>query len=234
VEFFRWLQDEVYAYVPHDLLVAAWGDFATGQLSYDVASNIPEIRTQKVVSGGEINALMLDLYRRWSAGGERWFTLSNFNLADFNNGETNSCIEALSAMQSILVYGIRDRRGHNDCLYVFFDRAHEIEAQHHALELLVPLIDAALRRVECLAPVIPEVAGASRRRMGEISEREQDIMDWVQVGKTNEEIGLILGISPNTVKNHLKRIFQKMNVCSRAQAVAKYSVTVRDIPVVLR
>jgi DNA-binding CsgD family transcriptional regulator len=32
---------------------------------------------------------------------------------------------------------------------------------------------------------------------------------------------MILNISANTVKNHLKRIFQKLDVSCRAQAVAK-------------
>jgi DNA-binding CsgD family transcriptional regulator len=44
----------------------------------------------------------------------------------------------------------------------------------------------------------------------------------VKSGKTNFEIGMILSISPNTVKNHLKRIFQKLDVTCRAQAVARY------------
>ena len=46
-------------------------------------------------------------------------------------------------------------------------------------------------------------------------------MDWVRVGKTNEVIGVILNISPFTVKNHLKRIFRKLDVSNRAQAVSK-------------
>jgi len=43
----------------------------------------------------------------------------------------------------------------------------------------------------------------------------------VRAGKTNQEIGDILFISQNTVKSHLKRIFTKLNVTTRAQAVGK-------------
>jgi len=56
--------------------------------------------------------------------------------------------------------------------------------------------------------------------MQEISEREQEILKWVCFGKTNAEIAIILGISPNTVKNHLGRIFDKLGVRNRTQAVA--------------
>jgi len=56
-----------------------------------------------------------------------------------------------------------------------------------------------------------------------LSERESQIMDWVAMGKTNSEIGCILNISAFTVKNHMQRIFQKLNVFNRAQAVSKLS-----------
>jgi DNA-binding CsgD family transcriptional regulator len=53
--------------------------------------------------------------------------------------------------------------------------------------------------------------------------RELEIMDWVRKGKTNQEIGMILNISVFTVKNHLQRVFKKLDVLNRAQAVARIS-----------
>lgn len=55
----------------------------------------------------------------------------------------------------------------------------------------------------------------------QLSERENEIMHWVGHGKTNLEIGMILGISQFTVKNHLQRIFRKIDVRNRAQAVTR-------------
>jgi LuxR family quorum-sensing system transcriptional regulator SolR len=40
-------------------------------------------------------------------------------------------------------------------------------------------------------------------------------------GKTNEEIGEILGISVFTVKNHIQRILLKLNATNRVQAVLR-------------
>ena len=54
-----------------------------------------------------------------------------------------------------------------------------------------------------------------------LSEREHEIMYWVGHGKTNYEIGMILGISQFTVKNHLQRIFRKIDVRNRAQAITR-------------
>jgi DNA-binding CsgD family transcriptional regulator len=54
-----------------------------------------------------------------------------------------------------------------------------------------------------------------------LSAREQEVLDWVGQGKTNGEIGLILGISARTVQTHLDHVFAKLGVVSRAQAVAE-------------
>lgn len=57
-----------------------------------------------------------------------------------------------------------------------------------------------------------------------LSKRETEIMLWVAEGKTNEEIGMILGISRATVRTHLQNIFPKLGVENRvaaAQAVRR-------------
>ena len=66
------------------------------------------------------------------------------------------------------------------------------------------------------APEVPSDEDGLR-----LSDREHEIMHWVGLGKTNHEIGLILGISQFTVKNHLQRIFRKIDVRNRAQAVTR-------------
>ncbi|NQW94213.1 MAG: hypothetical protein HQ446_09300 [Polaromonas sp.] len=53
-----------------------------------------------------------------------------------------------------------------------------------------------------------------------LSLRQQEILKWVRQGKTNQEVALIIGLSPFTVKNHLKIIFQKLDVSNRVQAAA--------------
>lgn len=223
VEFFRWLQDEVHWCLPHDVLVAAWGDFSNGRLYYDVASNVPEIHTQQIIDGCGTDLLMCHLYGRWRNGGEQGYVLNYPDLVGINRDKSDTCLTKLDQMRSVLVHGIRDRRGNNDCLYVFFDRKTRALDNQPILELLLPQIDAALRRVECLTPAVIDDL-ASDAAMG-ISEREHEIMKWVKLGKTNYEIGVILGISPNTVKSHLRRIFHKLNVFNRAQAVAEYETS---------
>lgn len=53
-----------------------------------------------------------------------------------------------------------------------------------------------------------------------LTPRQAEVLHWVVEGKTNEEIARILGLSFFTVKNHLKEVFQRLGVHSRAAATA--------------
>ena len=57
----------------------------------------------------------------------------------------------------------------------------------------------------------------SPRDQARLSPKERDMVDYVRLGYTNAEIASALGISPNTVRNRLARVFQKMNVSRRAE-----------------
>ena len=46
-------------------------------------------------------------------------------------------------------------------------------------------------------------------------------MRWIYLGKTNSEIGSILGISAMTVRDHVRHLLRKLNVVNRTQAVGK-------------
>jgi DNA-binding CsgD family transcriptional regulator len=51
-----------------------------------------------------------------------------------------------------------------------------------------------------------------------LSRRESEILSWVVQGKTNPEIGTILGISPRTVQKHLERVYSRLGVENRHAA----------------
>lgn len=65
-------------------------------------------------------------------------------------------------------------------------------------------------------------AGIDVRRLGgfNLSGRESEVLGWAAQGKTNSEIGTILGISCRTVQKHLEHIFQKIGVETRTAAAA--------------
>ena len=73
-----------------------------------------------------------------------------------------------------------------------------------------------------LAELVVEIeAGLTSKDAVEtvLSPRETDIMRSVLSGRSNREIAEVLRISQNTVKFHLKNIFQKLNVSTRFEAI---------------
>ena len=68
----------------------------------------------------------------------------------------------------------------------------------------------------------PNTTGATKpAKTGLLTPREQQILQWIYHGKSNIEIGMILEISPLTVKNHVQKTLRKLNVLNRTQAVGK-------------
>jgi two-component system, NarL family, response regulator DevR len=55
----------------------------------------------------------------------------------------------------------------------------------------------------------------------QLSAQERCVLELVAGGKTNKEIAAEMGLSPKTVKNYLSRIFQKLQVTRRSEAVAR-------------
>jgi DNA-binding NarL/FixJ family response regulator len=61
---------------------------------------------------------------------------------------------------------------------------------------------------------------ARRLPAGTLTPREAEVLSWLAKGKTNRDIGDILGMSPRTVNKHLEHIFEKLGVETRAAAAA--------------
>ena len=61
---------------------------------------------------------------------------------------------------------------------------------------------------------------AAIRSLG-LSPREMDVLDRLAAGESNKQIARSLGISPNTVKTHVARVYEKLEVDRRIQAVEK-------------
>jgi len=68
----------------------------------------------------------------------------------------------------------------------------------------------------------PVPAAAVPNGMPQLSARENDVLELLVKGLLQKEIAHQLGISYWTVQTHIARIYEKLHVHSRAQAVAKY------------
>jgi DNA-binding CsgD family transcriptional regulator len=64
----------------------------------------------------------------------------------------------------------------------------------------------------------PEMVAAD---VTSLSPKEREILSWVAAGKTDDEIGIILSISRNTVDTHMRNIFRKLDAPNRVAAAVK-------------
>lgn len=54
-----------------------------------------------------------------------------------------------------------------------------------------------------------------------VTQRESEVLLWIARGKSNRDIGDILGLSPRTVNKHLEQVYSKLGVENRASAAIK-------------
>ncbi len=65
-----------------------------------------------------------------------------------------------------------------------------------------------------------EPAYATLSARFQLTEREVEVLRWVACGKTNRDIGDILGLSPRTVNKHLEHVYVKLGVETRTAATS--------------
>jgi len=84
---------------------------------------------------------------------------------------------------------------------------------------LLPYVSSLIEGGRALA----EESGSpkSARMRGCLSSRECSILLLIKRGQSNKRIARTLGIAPETVKSHLKNVFLKLGVQTRAEAVAR-------------
>ena len=54
-----------------------------------------------------------------------------------------------------------------------------------------------------------------------LTPREVEVLGLLAAGQANKEIARALGVSPNTVKTHLARLYEKLGATSRTAAIAQ-------------
>lgn len=125
-----------------------------------------------------------------------------------------------------VVHGVQPLFGEPETLFALIcDNSRDIERLMLLTRLIAPFLALALHRLECVAssqkPAIAVRQSPAYRPV--LSTREIRILECIWDGMTNAAIGSALEISPYTVKSHLQRVFRKLQVSTRTQAVAAAS-----------
>ena len=108
--------------------------------------------------------------------------------------------------------------------FVFNRRGRDFDARDRAcMESIRPHLGDLFRlsramdraRATQWAPSLSPACGPA------LTPREREVLAWLAGGKTDRDIGEILGISPRTVHKHLQRLYEKLGVETRTAAVVR-------------
>jgi two-component system response regulator DevR len=150
----------------------------------------------------------------------------------------DACREIVDRQTARAVLFLTSHSAEESMLAAFFAGAAGYLIKDVASSALIEAVDAAASG----RPVIePQVVADLRQRMAAISQppkparpdldalspQERRILALVVEGKTNKEIAAALDLSSNTVKNYLSNTFQKLRVNRRAEAAARYALTLQ-------
>lgn len=217
-QFFLWAQGQLQSLVPHEVMVCAYGDFARRSLMVEHFASYPlplqdAEGLQDVESG-----LMVQAIRSWAERGERPIAICNSDREGVLYRRFEGALFR-HAFPNFAIHGVPMLAGAASSFFAFANMPQPLSPNlGFTLELLTPYMHTAFVRMLANERDPAADLGAVDRL---ITAREIEILQWVRDGKSNQEIGDILNISPLTVKNHVQKILKKLNVQNRAQAVAK-------------
>jgi transcriptional regulator EpsA len=231
-DIYRWLSGEVQHFLPHEILLSAWGDFESWDVKLDLASGLPGVRTGQLAHC-RIDQFVREAYALWVGAGREPVMVKAADTQAVQHACHCPIHAALRGMRSVLVHGVHDKRSGQESLFIALSCGSFTKGRSNLrfmslLDPLVAQIDAAFRKVAAFPVADARFALREGNNVLDLSTRELEVLESMCRGRTNLEIAAALEISPFTVKNHVQRIFRKIGVTNRTQAAARYSEAVRQ------
>lgn len=222
-QFYLWAQGALQGFIPHETLFCAHGDILQMQLKHETFSGVPLNPKVEQSVRDPVNGLLPRVVDDWLHHARAPRLYGHDDTAQVGRRQLLADIKRCN-FGHVVAHGAKEVQGVFGSFFLFAGLPHPPGARDaYLLELLMPHLHMALHRM---------LAGESGGKpeadsvVTLLSRREIQVLHWIKNGKTNLEIGQILGIRPPTVKNHVQNIMRKLNVNNRAQAVGK-SATMR-------
>ncbi len=134
-------------------------------------------------------------------------------------------MDAHSPWKTVAIYGIALAAGTLALQWLEY----RMWARTHAFALYVAMVGAAFLALGVWVgaklfrypprPAGPFEPNARARESLGITEREADVLRLLAAGRSNKEIAKELDVSPNTVKSHVARLYEKLGAGRRTAAV---------------
>lgn len=217
VHYRQWIRSKVRDFFPHAMLASGIGRITENGIRVHEVIEVDFPRGYL----GEITApdglVRSPVMLKWAAEKKP-------QLFEPHNGTTVTDKTWFSAftrhrLRNIAAHGMCNLNGSVTSYFSFSGIPGSLNPHHqYQLDLLVPHLHTVLIRI--LA------AHGTREKdetLEQLTPRERDVFKLLLQGRTNQEIADTLGLSANTVKNHVRSILVKLDVNNRTQAVLRAS-----------
>jgi transcriptional regulator EpsA len=222
-QFFVWTQAQLQEILPHRVLVCGVARANGASMFFDHFYNTPVHPSTLARLCHPRQGIVAELAENWRAGGCEPMMVVRGDGFDAVSRLGNE-LHGLELGDAV-IHGIPSEHhmsgAHALVAAVALPRPPGVR-DRRVLQTLVPSIFGAYCRalVRDEPSATAQTAATAAPDSG-LSDRETEILRWVRDGKSNQEIGTILSISPLTVKNHMQRILRKLQASNRTQAVSK-------------
>jgi transcriptional regulator EpsA len=218
-QLFGWVQGAMQSLIAHEVMVCGLQEGRQAAMRVDSFSTVPVDTAKLNESFQQDTSLVPHLIKLWEENRCQAITCET-ERGPFATSMLSRELVRLG-VPSVLAHGTHDASGNMTSFFVFACRPNTLGGkQTYLADLVVPYLHAAWVRSQVTWPL--DRAGANKpAKAGLLTPREQQILQWIYHGKSNIEIGMILEISPLTVKNHVQKTLRKLNVLNRTQAVGK-------------
>jgi transcriptional regulator EpsA len=224
--FFNWLQRGFQCLLAHEVVIVGVRGAERSSFDYEYLTSsryFGDTQFDQVLH--ETDGLVAQAFERWSQHGMPVFyhtDVPSQQNSHFAIEQVDADSMLASELKRFVVHGFGNEHSRTATLVMFGCLNSPVNAQTaHLLELLMPHLHCAIEKVT--ANKCPSVLSTTARnsRFKPLSKRELEVLEWLQAGKTNWEIGSIMQVSPLTIKNHVQNILRKLDVENRSQAASK-------------
>jgi transcriptional regulator EpsA len=217
--FFAWTQGLLQNLVRHEALICALRNAEPMSFHVESFSTSPLEPALFSDMFRQDTSLVPHILKTWEESSYQPVVCETGNAGPFAQSALGREFNRIGA-DTVIAHGTYDALGKPASFFVFACQSQTMgPRQVYCVELIVPFLHQAWVRTQIDRPA--ESASVHPTGTGLLTSREQEVLKWIHIGKSNIEIGTILEISPLTVKNHVQKILRKLNVQNRTQAVGK-------------